>query len=38
MEAGDVSTVSLSPYSHSLVVSAHQVDMGINPAQYCLLI
>lgn len=38
MEAGDVSTLSLRPDGHSLAVSAHQVDMVVNPAEHRLLV
>lgn len=38
MEAGDVSTLSLCPDGHSLTVSTHKVDIGLNPAENCLLV
>lgn len=38
MEAGDISTLSLCPNGHSLGVSAHEVDMGVNPAENRFLV
>ena len=38
MKAGDVSTTSLRPDRHSIVVSAHQRDVGVNPTKHRLLV
>lgn len=38
MEAGEVSTTTLGPNCHLLVVSSHLGDVGVNPAKRRLLV